>query len=335
MFYRKLYLKTRLYLYSIRYIINTVFVFYMSATILWLVLNSFVFGTIINNLSNNASLSGKYPTAIKLYKTEYFYYSMFHFTEDNKEIYFGLPYKIAHCYLKNNQKNESIAAMVTGITKIHSQYGIVSRETAYFVRKYLIEYYLDNEKYALASKQFQSLLYIYKKIGYDEVEMADMIRLCGDLYYAQKQYEQAMDFYRKAYDLVSKQKKIDYDTFVKIVNRVAEYEVLNGKYDVAIDLYSKTATALINSGGKQNEYAANMFLALGSLYAKKPKTKDAIKCYEEAIVLIKKLPRTTYLRQNLQTHLQTLKDLYNDDGQFHKVDEVEVELARERRFSFF
>ena len=85
---------------------------------------------------------------------------------------------------------------------------------------------------------------IYKKIGYTDNEMSDMIRLRGDLYYSQEQYDVAMRFYRKSYDSISKQSNIDYDILTKIVNRIAAYEVQNGDKDDAINLYQSTINEL-------------------------------------------------------------------------------------------
>jgi len=315
-------------LYSIRHILNAFLIVFMSALLLYFFTNVFLFGYIINNQAVNNELSGRYSNAIDLYNLEYNYYSIFHFSKENKEIYFEIPYKKAVCYLKNNEQQKSIDSMLGGMKKIQKQYGIFSRETAYFIRKYLIEYYLNNNNYQFAAQEFKNLLIIFKTIGYNDDEKADLIRLSGDLYYAQKDYDAAIGFYEKAYDMISKQSDIDYSTFAKIVNRIAQYEVQNNKVDIAIDVYQKTITELENSGSKQKILSVNMLMSLGDLYSKNDKTKDAITCYEKAIAVIKTLPHTNYLRQNMKTYLIALKDLYNKDGQFHKVDEIEVELLK-------
>jgi tetratricopeptide (TPR) repeat protein len=307
----------------------------MSATLLFFLINSILFGRVLSNMANNDELSKKYSSAIQLYNIEYVYYSVFHLSEENKVKYFELPYKIATCYLKSNEKGKSVASMLSGLKRIQKQYGIFSRESAYFMRKYLIEYYLDNSNYRLANQEFQNLLIIYKKIGYMGNEMADMIRLSGDLYYAQKKYDEAMEFYRKSYSALVVQKTMDYETLVKIVNRLAEYDSLNKDDNAAIELYTTTITNLKLSGSKQDRLRAEMLITLGNLYDVQGKSKPAVTCYEEAVEIIKKLPRTNYLRQNIATHLIQLQDLYNKDGQFHKVNEIDVELAKERRFSFF
>lgn len=306
----------------------------MMLTLIYMAVNYFVFENFINSQATNDVLSGKYEKAIKLYDFEYHYYKIFHFTDENKEIYFEIPYRKALCYLKLNKKDKSIASMVNGLKAIEKQYGILSRETAYFIRKYLIEYYLDNHNSKLASQEFQNLLVIYKTIGYNGIEMADLVRLSGDLYYERKKYDIAMDFYKKAYNTISKENDIDYGILVKIVDRITAYEVLNKDTDTAISVYKSSIDILKSSGKKQNQLTAYLLMQLGDLYSQNDKTKDAITCYEEALALIRTLPRVNYLRQNKVIYLKTLKDLYNKDGQFHKVDEIEVELAKDRRFSF-
>lgn len=334
MFLRRLYLKIRVFLYSVRHITNRLIIILMLTTLLCVFVNSFLFERLISSQATNYELSGKYSQAIVLYNIEDAYYSLFHFNKENKEIYFQIPYKKAVCYLKNNEKKKSINSILLGMTKIQKQYGIFSKETAYFIRKYLIEYYLDNNNYQLASQEFKNLLIIFKKIGYDDNEKADMIRLSGDLYYYRKQYDVAMGFYEKAYAAILKQSDIDYPTFVKIVNRIANYELEEGEVNLAIDIYKQAITQLETSGQRQNTIMAGLLLSFGDLYIKIDKTKDAISCYEKAIVIIKKLPHTSYLRQNIKTYLLALKDLYNTDGQFHKVSEIEQELTRKSRFSF-
>lgn len=332
---RKLYLQARVFLYSARKIINSIVITAMILILVYIFLNSFLFPRVINSQANNYEISNKYTKAIDLYDFEYQYYSLFHFSQENKDIYFEIPYKKAICYLKTNQKQKSIESMLQGITTIQRQYGIFSRETASFMRKYLIEYYLENNNYRLASQEFDNLVVIYKTIGYNDIEMADMVRLSGDLYYAQKKYDVAMDFYKKAYNMLSKEQNIDYGIFTKIVERITKYEIANKDDDIAIEVYQSSISLLQASGKKQNQLTSSLLLQLGDYYSQNDKTKKAIRCYEKAIELIKTLPRNNYERQNKKVYMLTLKDLYNKDGQFHKVAEIDEEFTKEQRFPLF
>lgn len=335
MLLRKLYIKIRLFLYSIRKILNGIVTGGIILILLYLFVNSFVVERVIIGKANIDEINHNYKSAISFYDVALTYYKINHFSQDNKEIYFMLPYKISTCYLAINNKKASVESMLEGITSIQDQYGIFSKETGFFIRKYLIEYYLENNKCDLAKQEFDNLLTIYKTIGYDNSEMADAIRLSGDLYYQQKQYDRAMDFYENAYNTLSSQSNIDYAVFERVVTRICTYEVAKGKVDKAIDVYNSSINILKNSNNKKPELTAEMLLDLGDLYKKDDKSiKNAITSYEQAIEIIKKLPRSTYLRQNISKYLLALKDMYNDDGQFHKVDEIEVELARRERFSF-
>ncbi|HPT41317.1 MAG TPA: tetratricopeptide repeat protein [Candidatus Gastranaerophilaceae bacterium] len=300
----------------------------------YLFINNFVFGRIIMGQANNDDLLKKYNSAITLYNVADFYYTLNHFSDENKQIYFQIPYKKAKCYMENKKKKESIQSMLQGVTKIQRQYGIFSRETACFMRKYLIEYYLDNNSYTLANQEFNNLLTIYKNIGYDNNEMADMVRLSGDLSFEAADYESAMEFYQRAYDIISRQPDIDDEVFMKITSRIALYEVQQDKIDLAINIYSNSIETLKNSENPQKSVIADMLIQLGDIYANAGKPKNAIICYEEAVELIKKLPRVNFMRQNLNFYLNSLKDLYDKAGQFHKVREIELEFARQRRFFF-
>jgi len=327
----------RLFFYSKREFINRVFVSAMILTLLYVFVNSFVFERVVIGKANNDEVNNRYEQAIMLYNVANFYYYLNHFSEDNKEIYFEIPYRISMCYLKEGNKDKSVDAMLVGITAIQNQYGIMSRENGYFIRKYLIEYYLSNNNNILAKKEFNNLLTIYKTVGYNDNEMSDMIRLSGDLYYQQHQYETAMSFYEKAYNEISKQNQIDYEVFSKIVTRICTYEVANQRMDDAVAIYKNSIQLLKTSGRKQNELAAIMLIRLGDLYSHDDDnqvSRNAIPYYEEAIALIKKLPNTVFLKQNLKVYLTTLKDLYTKNSQFTNAQQIDAELTKVQRFSF-
>lgn len=314
---------------------NVIAVTLMSLTLLYLFLNNVFFERIILPEANTQQINREYKSAINLYNLAYVYYKINHFSEKNKEIYFEIPYEKAVCYLNQNNKKESAASMLEAITSIQKEYGIFSRETAYFIRKYLIDYYLKNDNVMLAKQEFNNLITIYKKVGYTNSIMSDLICLSGDIYYQQRKYAIAMEFYEKAYSIISTQRNIDYEVFAKVVNRICTYEIQKNNTGEAIEIYKKSVEILKTSGKAQNDLTAVMLMDLGNLYTSGDKnTKSAILCYEEAIQLIKKLPKTSYLRQNIKTYYLILKELYSESGQFRKANEVDIELARTRRFSF-
>ena len=309
----------------------------MLLTLFYLFLNSIVFERLLIGKAHNDEANNKYEKAISLYNIAYAYYELNHFSDDNKKIYFEIPYRISMCYLEEGDRERSIEHMLLAITTIQKEYGILSQENGYFIRKYLIEYYLDNNRNYLARQEFDNLLIIYKTVGYNNNEMSDIIRLSGDLYYQQNQYDTAMSFYEKAYKEISVQNQIDYDVFSKIVNRICAYEIANQRMDNAVNIYKSSIEILRSSGSKQNELTATMLLSLASLYSNNEDnqvSKNAIPYYEEAIALIKTLPNTDLLKQDLKTYLETLKDLYTKDSQFHNVQLIEAELTKMQRFSF-
>lgn len=332
--FRKLYLKVRVFLYSIRNLLNKILIAIIITTLSYLFINFFIFDTVIMNLASTYGASNQCKNAMGYYNFAYFYYGLMHYSKENKEIYFEIPYEKAMCYLNNNDKKQSVDSMVVGLNAIQNQYGVYSRENAYFGRKYLFQYYLDNNNYSLAAKEFENLMAIYRVIGYHSGDTADMIRIRGDLYYHLKQYDVAMELYRKAYNILSQESTIDYQVFAKIVERMATYQIQNKSEDLAINIYNNAINILKNSGEKQTKLTAEMLISVGDLYVKKDNTKSAIKAYEEAIALIKTLPKRNDMRQNLKTYLTELKSLYEKNNQYAEAQEIDAILLRERRFSF-
>lgn len=336
MFLRKTYLKIRLFLYSIRKVVSSLIAFAIVAVLLYSFINSFVFDKIIYKEAESNQAHEKYDSAINLYNLAYFYYGLNHYSQENKDLYFEIPYQISLCYLAQNNKTDSVETMLKALTSIQTQYGIFSRENAYFIRKYLIEYYLDNNRIGLAQREFNNLMIIYRNIGYNGNEMSDMIRISGDIYYQKKRYDTAINFYEQAYKSLSAESNIDYEVFSKIVGRICDYEVINQRPDAAANMYKSSIKLLKNTGKQENELTAKMLLRLAELYTTMGNVQitDAISCYEEAIGIIKKLPKTSYLKQNISQYYLALKGLYNQSNQFHKAEEIDVELARRERFGF-
>ena len=335
MLIRKLYLKLHLWLYSTRKTFNKIFITFIILLLTYIFFNSFFFSHLLLGKANFEEANKNCPTAITFYTVSYLYYKINHFSEDNQKIYFSLPYKISMCYLKENNVKKSIWSMYEGLSSIQKQYGSISRENAYFIRKYLIEYYLENNKPKLARKEFNNLMRIYQKIGYTNNEMADLIRLSGDLNYQQGNYEHAIDLYEQAYKAVQNNSDIDYAVFARIVYRICDYKIKTGRPNVAIKLYGETIDMLKFSGPKQNEITAEMLMNLGAFYAKEDKNiKEAIKNYEAAIAIIRQLPNTDFLKQNIKEYLTVLKGLYEQDNQVSMAREIDLEITRNRRFSF-
>lgn len=323
-----------MFLYSIRKILNAFGVFAILLILFYLFVNHIVVERMILSQANNDEASQKYSNAVTLYNISYGFYKMFHFSEADKEIYFEIPYRRAFCYLQNNQKEESAKSMLEGLNAIQSQYGAISYENAYFIRKYLINFYLDNDKYKLAKNEFYNLLLIYKFTGINNSVIADMIRLKADLYYQKKDYDYANRLYKKAYKAILSETDADPHILVKITRRIANYEVINENYDDVIKFYKTTAENLQESSNQHRDLIAELFLEFGDFYVSQGNLKEAIKCYEPALEIIKKMPKHSYLKQHYITYLDKLKNLYDDDGQYAKARDMEERITKYNRFSF-
>lgn len=331
---RKLYLRIRLFLYSYRHIISSVFLFCALSFVLCYFIDAFVFGEIIVNQAYNDFTSKKCDNAINLYDVAYKYYTVANFSADDKEMFMEIPYNKAICYIHEHKKEKAIQSMLNGLVAIQSKYGVFSRENATFIRKYLIAFYLDNGQTKLAETEFNNLMTIYKNIGYDNYEMADMIRISGDLFYAQKNYDVAIQFYTKAYNIISKQHQIDYDIFKNIVERIATYEAANKRNTVAMNIYESSIQTILANGKEGYESAALLLINQAKLYEQLGETKPAVAAYEKAIDLIVKLPSTNYLKRDIKEYWLALRALYTNNGDFSKADDIDVKISRHERFPF-
>lgn len=333
MLFRKIYLRVRFFLNSAREIIGKLVFIAIALVLFYAFLNNYIFEKIILGNANNYKAEAKYEEAIKFYDIAYFYYGINHYSKNNRQLYFDIPYKKAMCYLAENKKTESIESMLQGLTAIQEDCGVFSPETAYFLRKYLIDYYLANHNVRLAKRAYENLVLICKNIGCNDNEMSDMIRLAGDIYYEQKKYPEAISLYEQAYSLISIQNNIDFDVFSRVVERICDYKVENEQKGDAINIYKSSINLMENSSGVSDELKADMLIRLGNVYGSDD-SLDSMKAYEKAVGIIKNLPKTSTLRQNFLKYLTILKDLYTTNNQYTKAQEVETEIIREKRFSF-
>lgn len=335
MFFRKLYLKIRLYLYSIRDTLGQLVILTLAGILLYAFINGVVINKYLLGKAYSEQIKKNYSSAISYYNLAYSYFKMDHYSKENQKMYFEIPYKIASCYLARNDRQNAIKTMLDEVVTIQGDYGLFSKDYAFFIRKYLIDFYLINNCVTLANREFNNLLFIYKSIGYDENSLADIDRLLGDLYYQQKDYDNAMISYQKSFNEYSKLISIDCEIFTRMVSRMGSFFNSQKQTDLSIKLYKKALDIMKTMGASNTEYYADTLLKLGDLYAQENnKVKDAIKCYEEGISIIKGLWSATYNKQNLVQYLTMLKGLYDQDNQYTKSRAIELELARMRRFSF-
>lgn len=308
----------------------------MAIILLCLFLNSFLSAKVIINRADQEQTNKKYQSAIFLYKLAYPYYSINHFSSVDKDFYMKIPYEISICELREHNTKKSEEIIFKTYSKIQKKYGYYSKENSDFIRKYLIEYYLTINNTTYAKRELLNLFSVYKEVNCDINTKADLLRLAGDIYYQQKDYYNAVSLYEKAYSVISKEPEIDFEVYTKIVHRICDYEIKNNRADNAIDFYKNALSFLQKSKEPNNESIVNIYINLGELYSRSDNNlQQAIASYENAIKLIKELPRGCYLRQNLYVYYNSLKDLYNRNNQSYKATQIDVELARMRRFSLF
>lgn len=332
LFLRKLHLKVKVFFNAYGKRIKTCAVNISVVLLLYFIVNSFIFAGLIMGFADASKYSHEYGKAISMYNLAGIYYKINHFSAKNKSIYFEIPYDKAVCYWEEGKKPESTKSMLDGIAAIQNQYGQTSVESAYFIRRYLIDYYLYCDKERLAELEFNNLLNIYKSTGYTTNDLADLVRLSGDLHYKKGQYDKAMDFYKRSYNAFSKGTDVDYDVFVKIVKRIAAYEAKKGNLTLASSILQASIETLKNSGKAQNSLTAELYLYYGDVCDKQNDFKGAVLAYEDAIKIIRNLPETNYLKRSLSDIYLVLKRFYGETGQYTKSTEVDIQLARKRRF---
>lgn len=306
----------------------------MTVSLGYLFFNFFVFDSYILPKAAKEKYDHNYKSAIFLYNLAYPFYKINHSTEKNKEIYFKIPYELSICYLKEKNIGKSIESISKGLVSVKKEYGTYSNENAAFVRKYLISYHLERDDIKSAEKELGNLLTIYKKTGYNEDEVGDISRLKGDIYYQKKEYDNAIIFYKRAYKAISFDSQTDYEIFAKIVTRICNYELANNNRDKAIELYKKAINTFKDYAHGQSELSAELRLKLGDIYRTDDLSlAEAIKNYEEATIIIKELPKSSILRQNLEEYLTILKDLYVKVNDSKKSDALQTEILKLKRFS--
>lgn len=336
----KLYLKIKYYIRTNKKAINKFTAKAMVVILLIIFINTFFSVKILVNKADIDQINHKYSNALFLYGLTYSYYNINHFSKENKALFLRIPYEIAVCQLKQNNKRQSLKALSDASAKIVKQYGADSKENADFLRQYLIEYNIKTNNLQIASEELLYAFNIYRKVGFNQNIIADLLRQNGDIFYAQANYQKADFLYDKAFSIIMQNYNknspdIDYEIYTKIVHNICDCEVKTGQVDNAINIYQDTLKFLQQSSFKQNEAIANISLSLGDLYIKKgDSVSEAISCYNRAIDIIKNLPKASPLRKNLYSYYKTLKDLYVKNNQSYKASDIDLELARRRRFAF-
>ena len=333
-FFRKRYLKIRVFFYTRRKFFKALFWTLALGAIAYYSINTLLFKNYFVGNAFTDKLEGNYQESISYYDKAQWYYDINHFSEDNKDIYFKIPYEKAVCYLKLNQPKKSISTMVSALTAIENEYGVYSEEMAHFIRKYLIEFYLQSDDVNLAYQEFKNLLDVYKHIGFSDPELADIMRLSGDIYYQKGQIDEAIELYQKAYKSAALIKQMDYDVFFNIVDRVTDYMDKELKNQQLEDIFKQSINVFTTAEPPKKEMAAAMLLKYGDYLAKHDHKKEAVDKYYDALMYIRHLPRSSYLQKHSAEYIKSLKQLYDDIGQFHKVRQLDIEMAKKRRFSF-
>jgi len=275
----------------------------------WLVNDLFVERNLLAD-ATNLMQQKNYKVATSRYKLALRYYQINHFTENTKHKYFDVSYKFSICLLKQNFKKEAIQNMLDTESQVRWDYGFYSKDYEYFLRNYLIDFYLQINNINLTKRTFKKIIAINKNLGCNYSEMADLMRVAGDIYFNEKDLKSALNFYNKAYTIITNQKIPDYLILMNITNKICANEVKLGLSDNAIELYENSIEITRQASKPQDLVLSQLLINLGDLYSQNDQTMiDSVNCYEEAIEITKTMPMNTFPRQNLQNYILKYKDL--------------------------
>lgn len=307
---RKIFVSITKFLRPIKHNLDKIFIVIVSLCCFYFVLNDLFMERSLLPDANTLMHEKDYKAALGRYNLALFYYKLNHYTNHTKNNYFDVSYKVSVCQYNENQKKKAYENILTTAREIQAQYGFYSKENAYFIKKYLMEFYLENNELVLANNAFRSLLIVESKIGYSNSETADLTRLSGDIYFMAKDVNTALILYNRAYEIISKETKPDYEILMNITNRVAKNKLSLLMTKESIDLYKSSISIVRKAPKKQNEILVNLLVNLGDICAKNDYTVgEAAECYKEAIEITKKLSMKTTAKQNLVEYISTYKKL--------------------------
>lgn len=293
----------------------------------WVVNDLFIERSLIPD-ANNLMQQKNYKSAIKRYKIAAKYYEINHYTLRARKKYCSVTYKITLCLLEQQDSKKAYENIFNTEKHIKWQYGYYSKENAYFIKNYLIDFYLKNENLNLARAAFKNLIIIDKKIGYSNSEMADLMRIAGDIYFKEKNVNAALESYSKAYETILREKNIDYEIFANVTNKICENQIQINMVDDAIKIYQQSIQTVRAAEKKQDFVLVNFLIKLGNIYATNDSTMNsAVLCYEEAISISKKLPQKTLPRQNLENYTAKYKKLSAKNSFIKNMEHVNAPSA--------
>ena len=144
-------------------------------------------------------------------------------------------------------------------------------------------YYLVEGDFAKALFYCEQTLQIWQKMG--QVNIAGIYSDIGNIYYKQKQFPKALDYYRKAYDNAVKTN--DLDAFGFSLNNIGLVYFRLDSQNQAIDYYKRAVNYYASNS---NEFGiANTEANLADAYLKTNQYKPALEIAQNALIIARDL----------------------------------------------
>lgn len=149
----------------------------------------------------------------------------------------------------------------------------------------MAQIFSDMGQYDEASKIFKQAMCLTK----DKIYLGKIYSNYGVLLRRQKKYDEAMDMYRKAMDIVVVIYGTSHPFLGRLYGNMGAICMEKGQHGEAEDYFKKALENLINIYGIDNINVAGVFSNMGSLKSCQEKWLDAIQFYEKALGIYFKL----------------------------------------------
>ncbi len=294
----------------------------VTAIILAFVVNNVIYGKLIWDTAYRLSNKKDYHAAVHLYNYATKYYKVINFIPSNRQKYIEVQYKKAVCYLGENQPEKADLAIKEGMYLMIDSYGLNSPEYAEYIRRYVVEYYIQKKDFKQAREFLVLSEYFYLKLKTSGNELATINRLYGDLYFAEGNISKAESYYKNAYRLANKYKDIDVDSAITIVERFADVYVRQGEAKKAVVVYAKLIDLMQKQKCSDKVKFAYVNWRIAQVYASAGQYEKAISYYDEAYDVAEGLSDYYALSRETNIIRKEMADVYNKMGRYGAAEKM-------------
>lgn len=302
-----------------------------AVVLLYFIINNVFFNTIILKSADKSASVGNCKSAIPLYKFAGSYYKIIRFDKNNSDKFMYSYSQIANCYFKLGNKDNADKYILKGyedsvnLSKYRSPSYLLN-----YLNKYMIEYYLMGSNLEEARKYLKISQDLYDRMPADDNQNISIYLLSGDLANADNEVQTAAMYYKKAYDIASRQTEINSAYLVKSAQKhLKVFEYYHDYYNLS-RIYNNVLPILEKAPVVDHEGIAILSLKNAKVQLKLDNIDGAIQNYENAVEHIKRLPKHNVLQVNLAEIKRNLAVLYNKVGNYYSEQKLLSEIKRNK-----